>query len=316
MSKMVAVLLAMVLIFCLGCSKSSTQSAPSLWTVQQIWPRGSHPVPSPTSNAILFMQEESPAGLYLLSNGAATLINPSGPDARADYAWSNDGTRFCFSAPGAPGGANAGIYLGHPDAPTALTRLWDRGSHPRFLPGTGGIVCAGPEDSTGNSDIVQIPLSGTEPTPLSIRGTSPEVSPDGSRIAYLVPGGIEGRTLVVANVETTARDTVAGRVLVYYWLGDSRTLVYGSTTNGNPSISTASVSGAPTTIGGGAAPAPFPQGNGFVFTALSGDRLDGLFTAAPGQSPVRITHSGTMAIPASGNRIVAQDTTGLLEITH
>jgi len=316
MNKLAAIILCFLLIWAVGCHK--TQSEPPLWNVQKIWPRGSNPVPSPTGDGILFMQEDPPAGLYLLRNGAASILNPTGPDARADYAWSSDGTRFCFSAPGAPGSDNAGIYVAFLNAPTEFQKFWDRGSHPRFLPGTEGIICAGTED-TINGGIYQIALTNPAPQQVVPQGTSPEISPDGSHIAYLVVGDIQGWTLVTINRETGRRDTLTNRVMRYNWLANSQYLVIETNVNNNSQqIATVSVprSGSPNTVASGTDPAPFPQGTGFVYTALAGDRLDGLFTASVGQVPVRITHEGTFAVPASGNRILAQDSSGILEITH
>ncbi len=315
-TKLAIPLLGLALLLIAGCKKSATQPQDGLWTVQKIWPRGSHPVPSPNGDAVLFTQEEDLAGLYILRDGSAVQVNSGGPAARADYAWSSDGTRFCFSAPGATGSENAGIYLGHLDSPTNLVKLWDRGSHPRFLPGTEGIICDGPD--TSGSALFQLPLSPGTPQPLRLNGISPEVSPDGSKISYLQIGSDMAQTLVVINRETGIRSILASKVVNHCWLSDSQSLVFECLPSGTPVIATVQVSSGspPNLVAAGADPSAFSEGAGFVFSGVSGDRLDGLFTASITRDPVRISHAGAMAVPAGSNRIFAQDSTGILEFTR
>jgi hypothetical protein len=245
-------------------------------------------------------------------------LNPAGPAARTDYAWSRDGALFCFSGPGESGDPDAGIFVALASAPTEFERLWDRGSHPRFLADGQGVVCAGPEDGSADEGIWHIALSNHARDLLAERGLSPEVSPDGLKIAYLMTGGGNlGRILVVLDLETTRRDTLVNEVLNYSWLGDSRMLVFETFVDGVQHVyvmgrgdSTA------VAVAVGTLPAGFPEGTDFVFTGLEADRTAGLWIAAPSRPKERISLTGTWAAPASANRIVAQDSTGIIELTR
>jgi len=278
-------------------------------------------VPSPTGNAVLFVQEEDTAGLYLLRGGSAQLLTPQGPAVRSDYAWSRDGTHFAFSSPGVPGEGETGIYLATLSAPTGFQRLWDRGSHPRFLPGVEGIVCAGPEDGSEYEGIWQLDLTGNQRNRLVASGVSPEVSFDGISIAYLSPGSVEGRTLVVLSRETGRRTTLgtdSTHALNFSWLGDSRTIVFETGYGGAQEIWTVRTEGAWTAapVVSGTMPAGFPEGTDFVYTGLVSDLTDGLFVAGPGRSGTRICATGVMPQVATMNLIVAQDSSGIIELTR
>ena len=287
------------------------------WSQQLLWPRGTRPVASPTSPDVLFTQEQTPSGLYLLHGGSAQHLNPAGPAARTDYAWSRDGARFCFSGPGEPGDPDAGIFVAWTSASTEFERLWDRGSHPRFLADGQGVVCAGPEDGGETEGIWHIALSNHARDRLAERGVSPEVSPDGLKIAYLMTGGNLGRILVVLNLETTRRDTVVNEVLSYSWLGDSRTLVFESFADGVQHVHVMGMEDTTAVqVAVGTLPAGFPQGTDFVYTGLEADRIAGLWIAAPGRPEERISLTGSWAAPAGLHRIVAQDSTGIIELTR
>ena len=297
-----------------GCGSDDDSGA---WSGRLLWPRGTRPVASPTSQAVLFTQEQPPSGLYLLSEGSAVHLNPAGPAARTDYAWSRDGSRFCFSGPDEPGDSDAGIFVARASAPTEFERLWDRGSHPRFLADGLGVVCAGPEDGSEAEGIWHVALTSHARDRLAERGLSPEVSPDGLKIAYLMTGGNLGRILVVLNLETTARDTLVGEVLNFSWLGDSHALVLESFTEGVQEIRVISPEDtAAVAVAVGTLPAGFPVGTDFVYTGLEGDRIGGLWIAASGRAAERISATGTWAAPATANRIVAQDSMGIIELSR
>jgi hypothetical protein len=306
----------------LGCSSSSTTGPTALgpWQVRGLWPRGTHPVASPVSDAVLFVQEESPAGLYLLHGGSASLLADSNFGIRPDFAWSRDGVYFAFSSPGAAGAEGTGIWQGTASQPSSFRKLWDRGSHPCYLPNDEGIVCAGPEDGSGSEGIWQISLDGLQHIRLVMEGVEPEVSPDGLNIAYLVPAGITGRTLVVLNRETARRDTIAGRVWNYTWIGNSQAIVFDTDTEPFGTayllMSVNVTTHVQTIFGPGTRPAGFSSGTDFVFTGIANDQTNGLFMAAIGDSAVRISDIGTEAAPASLRRIVAQETTGLIELVR
>jgi hypothetical protein len=305
-----------LLLTCLlwGCSSDEGGDG---WSSRLLWPLGTRPLASPTSQAVLFTQEQPPAGLYLLLQGTAAHLNPTGPAARSDYAWSSDGARFCFSGPGESGSTDAGIFVAAAAAPTEFERLWDSGSHPRFLADGQGVVCAGPEDGGETEGIWHIALSNHERDRLAERGVSPEVSPDGLKIAYLMTGGNLGRILVILNLETSGRDTLVGEVLNYSWLGDSRTLVFETFRDGLQRIYLMGIAdSSAVAVAFGTLPAGFPQGTEFVYTGLEADRIAGLWVAAPNRAAERISPIGTWATPASTNRIVAQDSAGIIELTR
>ncbi|RPH95538.1 hypothetical protein EHM69_04160 [candidate division KSB1 bacterium] len=137
------------------------------------------------------------------------------------------------------------------------------------------------------------------------------------KISYLIPGDVFGRVLVVLNRETGRRDTLTNHVLNYTWLGDSETLALEVGGDGPREVFTVNLMGdTARSLALGSFPAGFPQGQEVVFTGLVGDRLDGLFVCSPGQTPTRISNLGTRAAPAGMNRILAQDSTGLIEIVR
>lgn len=314
----ITILLVLLALTLSGCGSDVEESKSALWPQRTIWPRGSRPVPSPTSTAVLFSQEEAPAGLYLLQDGTALHLNPSGPAARADYAWSRDGRRYCFSGPGQSGDPDAGIFVAWVSSPTQFERIWDRGSHPRFLADGLSLVCAGPEDGSDAEGIWYVTIANHARERWVDRGISPEVSPDGLKIAYLIPGGSLGRILVVANLETAHRDTLVGDALNYSWLGDSRSLVF-ETLASNTFLHLSVVTVAPRDsipVAVGTLPVGFPEGTDFVYTGLDGARIAGLWIAGANRAASQISTIGTWAAPASMTRIVAQDTAGIIELTR
>jgi hypothetical protein len=318
MSRLAAPILILLTCLVVGCDEGQPPPAgPGPWQVFPLWPRGTMPVGSPDGQSVLFIQEQAPAGLYLLQGSQAVHLNPDGPAARSDYSFSRDGSRIAVSSPGTPG-SGAGIYTAYLTSPMVFQSLWDRGSDPCFLPGTEGLLCAGPEDGTGDEGIWQISLDGTQRFRLAASGVQPELSPNGVRIAYLVPGGTEGRTLAVLDRESAHVDTLAGSVLRFGWLGDSQTLVVERMQAGVQEIATVRVVGGlpPSTVSVGTWPAGFPTGTNFVFTGLDADRLDGLFIGGLGANPARLTSTGTMAFPVSDYLIFAADSTGLIMISR
>jgi hypothetical protein len=308
-----------VIILLSGCKKDDEPGPNhSTWNVTVVWPHGSHPVPAPEQDAVLFMQEEAPAGLYLLRSGFGSRINPNGPDVQPDYSWSPDGSQFAISAANQSGGANSGIFMAALATPMAFTQLWDRGNHPRFLRDMSALVCAGPEDGSDAQGIWQIDLTSHQRARIAPVGTQPEISPDGLKISYLVEGTIFGRLLVVLDRTTGVADTLTGAtsVLQYSWLGTSDAIVFERDTALVPEImiSYLGSSSPPQFLVYGIYPAGFSSGNNFVYTGMQGDRNDGLFSAAPDRTPARMTTRGTLARPAAPVRIYAQDSTGILRI--
>jgi hypothetical protein len=299
-----------------GCG-SDDEAEQTSWHQATLWPRGSRPVPSPTTSEVLFSQEETPAGLYLLRDGTAFLLNPTVPAANSDYAWSRDGRQFAFSGPGQPGDSDAGIFVAWTSSPTQFMQLWDRGTHPRFMADGLNLVCAGPEDGSDAEGIWYITIASQTRERLAERGVSPEISPDGLKMAYLIPGGILGRVLVAANLETGHSDTLVRNALTYSWLGDSRSLVFETLVNDAflhiSVITVAERDSIPITDG--TLPVGFPEGTDFVYTGLNGSQIAGLWIAGKNRSPTQISAIGTQAVPASMTRIVAQDTAGIIEFT-
>lgn len=286
------------------------------WSEHRLWNGGSRPVPSPDGGAVLLLQETEPAGLYLLRGGQGIAVSTGGEPVRADYSWSRQGDRFAFSRPGDPGAADAGIFAATLSEPATVARIWDRGSHPRFLPEMDALICAGPEDGSGWEGIWQINLFEQNMIRLALNGRDPDVSPDGRRISYRIGGGTNGRTLVVLNRETGDVDTLAANVLAAEWLGDSQTIAYEIVNGGVQEIRTirAEAGQSPAFMAIGTAAAAFPDSRDFVFTSIAGDRSDGLWIAAPGRSPERLWPSGTLARPVSSRQVIAQDGAGVFEL--
>jgi hypothetical protein len=130
-------------------------------------------------------------------------------------------------------------------------------------------------------------------------------------------GGNLGRILVVLNLETSGRDTLVGEVLNYSWLGDSRTLVFETFRDGLQRIYLMGIAdSSAVSVAFGTLPAGFPQGTDFVFTGLEADCIAGLWVAAPGRAAEKISPIGSWAAPAGANRIVAQDSAGIIELTR
>ena len=307
-----------LLILLVGCRLEHDGDPPPPAGARQLWPRGSAPVPSPADSRVLFTQEESPSGLYVLQDNSATILNPSGPESRTDYTWSPNAQRIAFSSPGQPGSAQAGIWISDAGNLTSLHRIWDRGFHPRLYPAPEDLlVCAGPEDGTDDEGIWEMDFSGANRARISPIGVDPEVSPNGGKIAYLVTtGSSTGRTMIVYNRVSYVRDTVAVSVLRHEWLSDSQTLVYETIQNGGQEVNVVGPNDnlIGVTIAGGTSPSAMSDNLGFLFTAINGDRAAGIFRGAVGQSAVPISTFGTNARHAGGNRAVAQDSTTLIEI--
>ena len=317
LDRVLPAILVASLLFLASCSQEESHPPPS--GVHRMWPTGTYPSPSPVDGRVLFTQEESPAGLYVLNGQSAILLNSSGPEARTDYTWSADGRRIAFSSPGLAGGAQAGIWISDADALSSLHRIWDRGSHPRFYPVETLIVCAGPEDGSADEGIWQMDFLGGTRQHLITFGVDLEISPDGTRIAYLITtGGSTGRTMIVYNRVSQGRDTVAVSVLRHAWLSDSRTLVYETMQNGAQEINVVApgVDILGITIASGTSPSGMLNSAEFVFAGISGDRLNCIFRAARDQSPIQISTIGANPRHAGGNRVVAQDSTGILEIFY
>jgi len=305
------------LLFLVGCDDDKDKPPVKQWTANRIWPRGTKPVPAQVGDRILFMQEEPPAGLYLLQDGQAIHLNPSGPAARSDYVWSEDGIRFAFSSPGLPGEGGAGIYVASISSPTNFQRIWDRGSDPCFLPGNEGLLCAGPEDGSDLEGLWLYNFTNQSRINLAPQGVTPSVSPDGLKIAYLIPGDRFGRIIAVLDRQTAARDTLPGTVLRYAWLGDSQTIIQEQGVEGVQELYRVSLPGStpPVLIVPGTYPA-WLGGQEFVFAGFIGDQIAGLFTASPLTTPAQISSSGTLPAPAGPDRILAQDSLGILELTR
>ncbi|MDD5088258.1 MAG: hypothetical protein PHI18_05610 [bacterium] len=317
MNRWIIILVLIAALFLVGCQGDDDEPQARPWTLTRIWPHGSKPIPAPIGDRVLFLQEESPAGLYLLHDGTAVQVNPTGPVARSDYAWSSDGLRFAFSSPGVPGTGDAGIYVASVSSPTSHQKIWDRGSDPCFLMGNEGLLYAGPEDGSDSEGLWQYSFSSESRLRLAPQGVAPSLAPDGLKIAYLIPGDRFGRIIVVLDRQSAARDTLPGTVLRYAWLGDSQTIIQEQGVEGVQELYSISFPAAfaPTLIAPGTFPAGL-AGQDFVFAGFVGDQIAGLFTASPQTAPVQITAIGTLPAPSGPDRILAQDSLGLFELTR
>ncbi len=307
---------ALVSVVYAGCSDGGGEETPGLWRESLLWPRGSHPVASVIGD-ILFMQEESPAGLYLLRNGEATLLNADGPPFRSDYAWSPDGSHFTVSSPGI-NGASAGVYIASASLPEAFERVWDTGSDPVLDADNSSIFAAGPTDGSSDQGVWRIDVSTHERTRVSGAGRLPKLSGDNHRLAYLAPSTGFAGGLLVANHRVTFRtDTVAVNVLDYAWVGDS-TLAFEVLEGGIQILWTIVFAddALPHRIGPGTSPAGMTNGTQFVFVGLAADRTDGLFLHDLGGSVTRISLTGSQPWPQNSDRILAKSGTQLVALSR
>jgi Tol biopolymer transport system component len=266
------------------------------------------------------VQEEPPAGLYLYRSGAAVQLVPPGASVRTDYAWSADGSQFAYSSPDLSDSASGGVWLASVANPTSPRRLWASGSHPRFYQlASEGIICAGPPDDTARAGIWQKSLDGTDSARLTSTGVYPEISPDGRRIAFLRQDGDLLGTLMVLDRSTGQVTTLVGNTVADFdWLGSSQEIVFEfSAADGSPQISTYALPSGPISVSiFGTSPKRLPASDHFVFTGLSGTHTNGLFIGVAGQELSRVSASGSFPFPSASNRIVAQDTSGIVELTQ
>ncbi len=311
-------LLAISALLCAGCKSDEENHS----QVRELWSTGSYPVPSRADERVLFMQEQSPAGLYVLNGDHADQVPLGALAVRSDYVWTRDASRIAFSVPGASGGEFSGIWISAAGNPLSVHRIWDRGSHPSFYPVETRLVCAGPEDGSADEGIWQLDFTGTERARLAEHGVAPEVSPDGLLIAYLLTtGGSQGRTLVVLHRDSHELDTLAVNVLRHSWLGDSQTLVYENLQSSMPPQSWINIvrpgdplSGTP--IAPGTAPAGYLSSNEFVYGGISSDVSNGIYLASDTRAPRQLSTVGTNPKHAGGNRVIAQDGDHLIEIIY
>lgn len=310
MNKHVCLFLAPLIFILLVCSGCDSDEDERGWSASQLLTEGAGPMPSSAGDDLLYILESDSPGLYLYRDGISYHLNPEGPAVRSDYRWSDDGSMFCFSSPGQIGQGDAGIYIAGADSPTSFERIWDRGSHPGFLPDLSAVVCAGPEDGSADQGIWLIDLVSHERESLAIYGVQPEPSPDGHKIAYLLTtGDASGRALLVFNRQTLHRDTLAGHVVNFTWLSDSETLVYESVQNSIQELYIVTLGGELPAVKisvPGSNPAGLPNGRKVVFTGLDEDLIDGIFLTAPGTVPVKIWGQGTRAVPVNESRILVQ----------
>jgi hypothetical protein len=323
MNKIISLMLLVCLVLFIGCKHddddNNTPVQPRNWSAKLRFIDGNPPVPSPVNRDILIGWEKYRFGFFVLRDTIAVPLNPYGPTIEPDYAWSNDGTKCCFSSPGAIG-YEAGIHYGIVQEMTDFYQIWDRGSHPRFLPGDQYIICAGPGYDTEYEGIWQIKISDRSRSRLTLHGVEPEVSPDGEKIAFLVPQTANNANLLVVYYRFTFEaDTIATQALQFAWLGDSQTLIYHTVKDGGARLYRAHLGG--TTLADtldihGIYPCGFKSGTDFVYTALQGDTVDGVYLCQNYLSSTLLLSAATMPRVGNENWIVAQTPTGIWEISR
>jgi hypothetical protein len=307
-----------------GCDKDDEPSN-TVSPVSLLWEAGSRPIASPDGEEILFIEEGVDGGLYLLEgDNPARKLNESGPALRADYEWSHDGTRICFSGPGESGEPAAGIFLSTNLELTEFTRIWDRGSDPIFTLEDEEILCAGPEDGEYEG-IWKIDLTTHEPLRIVPKGVQPKLSPDGHRIAYsFSTGGSAGRTLVVFDRQSLHYDTVGAGAVEYTWLNDNTTIIYERVQNDAGEIGSSRIFRTaiddllPGTliVDNAMSPASIPATRQFLYTAYSGDIAQGIYLSDAEGQTVQISDSGYTPYAVSENRILAASPAGIFEINR
>jgi Tol biopolymer transport system component len=315
------VLLLLFAVF-FGCKEDDDKETPSS-LVSLLWGAGSRPIASPDGERILFIQEGVDGGLYLLEgDNPARKLNESGPALRADYVWSHDGTRICFSGPGEPGEPAAGIYISTNPELTEFARIWDRGSDPMFTLEDEEILCAGPEDGE-NDGIWKIGLTTLEHLRIIPKGVQPALSPDGHKIAYSYStGGSDGRTLVVFDRQSLQSDTVGAGAVEYTWLEDNSTIIYERVQSDSGGIGWSRIFRAsleemlPGTllIENATNPVSIHASMQFLYTAFSGDIARGIYLSDSEGHTVQIFDSGYTPYAVSENRILAASPAGIFEI--
>lgn len=325
MNKKLLLILLLSISVWYGCDDDDDDKQPVRnWTAHALWSSGSRPIASPDGERVLFIEEGVEGGLYLLENGQARKLNEGGPSLRADYYWSHDGTKICFSGPGLPGDASAGIYLSSNAELTEFTKIWDRGSDPVFTRFDEEILCAGPEDGVSDG-IWKIDLTTLERTRIISKGVKPRLSPDGHKIAYLFStGGSAGRTLVVFDRQSLVSDTIGAGAAALTWLSDSQTIVYERVQNdqGDVGLSRLFLTGigefAPGTLlfDNATNPVEIPGTMQFLYNSFSGDLAEGIRIGATTGSSVQLADSGYTPYAVNENHIVAATTAGIFEITR
>jgi Tol biopolymer transport system component len=305
----------------LSCDKTD-ESFP--WSANSLVEFGSQPVASPDGERILFIREGVEGGLYLYAEGVAQKLNEGGPSLRADYVWSQDGTRICFSGPGVPGSATAGIYLSTNPSLTEFTRIWDRGSDPVFSRNDDEIICAGPEAGE-EEGIWKISLSDFVPRRILPMGVQPALSPDGHKIAYTFrTGGSVGRTLVIYHRQSLTSDTVGAGAVSHSWLDDSQTIIYERVQDSTGNIGASTIYRTSTQeflpglflLDRALGPQGIPGTASFVYTSFEGDIASGIFSSTRSGRAVQIADSGATPYPVSENRILASSPSGIFELTR
>ena len=209
----------------LGCSvdTSGTRSCPGLQIRGIAWsPDGTRLayslIVSRGGNGAVWTGSEADAGMHVLDlrTGATTLIAPC-PRATCgeidDPAWSPDTSQIAYARSGA-------IWIMNADGTGARSVATTPGSgSPSWSPDGQSLVFAAESTFDGSGVVLfSVPIEGGAPAPLilpvaggiSIAGTEPELSPDGSAVAFVEPAstgpmaGPDGRLVVADLVRGTS----------------------------------------------------------------------------------------------------------------
>jgi Tol biopolymer transport system component len=280
---------------------------------------GQQPMPSPDGTLLAFATEGTAthtAGIYILTGGAVTQLTAGSPPHSWDYVWSGDSKYLAFSAPGAMGTENAGIWM--IDVVTLeMRQLWDRGSSPSWDPDDSNVLyCAGPEDGTENEGIFRISRTPSTRIRIAEQGRAPIASPDGKRVAFQAEQtSLPGWALHVLRLDSLSDQVVAFFTSGFSWSWDSQQMIY-ECMEGGIDLYTVSAVSHPIRhllIDEASMPAPYLNENRVAFVRLSGSSAAGIWTIpVTGGEPEQMTGTGTRPRPTSdGTRIYFEDDDGI-----
>lgn len=305
MSKRSLILLLLAAV--LGCQHNDDPEPTERWIVTDLHLQGDAPLPNADGSYLAYHCELPQAILKVVQlDNDAELISIAAP-VNTDYSWDHSGSKIAYSFP------DGRCYVSRiPLSPVTVSMA---GFHPRFLNGDSLVVYSGPEDNSQHQGIFIFNLESEERIQINDSGTAPEVSPDGQKIAYLLPvAGTPGRMLVVYHRQTYFTQPLASNVYNFDWLNDSETIVFETLRAGVQTIGLVSFDEPQQNYGPGTLPAGLPDEFAFVYSAVIADTIAGVMLGVPHDTPVKIADQGIQLAAAGHRRLFAQGQSSLITI--